>query len=182
MNFYFYKILSSLLFQPLQGWAAARTPAIQFLKLDLAVDRADALTLRHPLGGIEQMLDSQAFGFAFLFLLFSKNALCSVRVSGWSMRFLLELYGWMVFELFKRSPSYLMARLGGVPSRDWISQRWYSWACYPGGALHWALTLEQSSGTRQLRNWCKDAIRFHTYIANIDVGFLVKRKPRSKSN
>ena len=42
--------------------------------MDLAVDRADALTLRHPLGGIEQMLDSQAFGLAFLFLLFSKNA------------------------------------------------------------------------------------------------------------
>ena len=89
----------------------------------------------------------------------------------------LELYGFMVLETIYTSPSYLMALLGGDPSWDWISVRWYSRARYPSGAHLRALALERSCGTRQLRNWCKDAIRFHTYTANLSVLGFSNRDP-----
>ena len=60
------------------------------------------------------------------------------------------------------------------PIAQLLSRRWCWRARSSGGA--WArfrakvLTPERSSGTRQLRNWCKDAIEIpHTQIANIKV-------------
>ena len=69
--------------------------------------------------------------------------------------------------LFRNHPfnsySHPIAHLGGVPRRNWIPQCWCSRArlsggASPGGFHLGAQTLGRSSGTRQLRNWCKDAI------------------------
>ena len=87
-----------------------------------------------PPGGIKQILDSQAFELAFLFLLFQRT--CS-SLSGFPDD-LCASYGvvWIYgsWNHLFQSPSYLMALLGGDPSWDWISVRWYSRARYPSGA------------------------------------------------
>ena len=79
---YKHSLLSSV--QPHQGWSrcslSSGFPSVLRTVGCLGVDRVRVhLHCGNPLGGIKQMLDSQAFGLAFLFLLFSKNASASVR-------------------------------------------------------------------------------------------------------
>ncbi len=78
--------------------------------------------------------------------------------------------------LFRNHPfnsySHPIAHLGGVPRRNWIPQCWCSRArlsggASPGGFHLGAQTLGRSSGTRQLRNLCKDAIEIPHSHANL---------------
>ena len=87
--------------------------------------------------------------------------------SGWPVLLFWSCMDQWLFQpsIHKRSYSCLIAQLSGVLSRDWISQRWHSRARSSSGATTgvrtWlAQTLGRSSGTRQLRNWCEDAIYY----------------------
>ena len=102
----------------------------------------------------------------FSFFAFTLSA--SLSDSGWPVLLLgvVWINGCFFRPFIQKSFSHLIARLGGVPGRDWISQRWCSRARFPGGAsIPEVQTLERSRGTRQLRNWCKDAIEIpHTQL------------------
>ena len=84
----------------------------------------------------------------------------------------------------QKSPSHQLAQFGGVPNRDWISWRWCSWARFSGGVVPYpgpTQALERSSGTRQLRNWCKDAIQIPHKLANLVFGTLCSEHKTNSS-
>ena len=113
------------------------------------------------------------------FSFFAFNTECQSSGPRMTCALVLELYGSMVVSTIhsKKSYSCLVAQLSGVLSRDWISQRWHSRARSSSGATTgvrtWlAQTLDRSSGTRQLRNWCEDAIYYpHSQRTSGALGF-----------
>ena len=91
--------------------------------------------------------------------------------SGWPVLLLGVVWINGCFNRPFNSYTHQLAQLDGVSSRGWTSCRWCSLARFSGGVASRSgttQTLERSSGTRRLRNLCKDAIQFHTYLANFE--------------
>ena len=83
------------------------------------------------------------------------------------------------------SYTHLVAQLGGVPSRGWTSCRWCSLARFSGGVASRSgttQTLERSSGTRQLRNLCKDAIQIPHLPSELRVCLEFKHSKHANTN
>ena len=103
--------------------------------------------------------------FAFLFLLFHRM-LCHPTLD--------DLYSlWSCMDQWLLQPSkqhkLLAPDSAVVQSTALVLKSPFFWRRL-SSVSSWAQTLERSSGTRQLRNWCKDAIEIpHTQIANIKV-------------
>ena len=101
--------------------------------------------------------------FAFLFLLFHRMLRCPT---------LDDLYSfWSCMDQWLLQPSkqhkLLAPDSAVVQSTALVLKSPFFWRRL-SSVSSWAQTLERSSGTRQLRNWCKDAIEIpHTQIANI---------------
>ena len=110
-----------------------------------------------------------SFRVCVSFFAFSKNASASVR----SPDDLCASYG--VVWIYGSWNHLYQPLVPDGAARRWSELRLNLTALVQQSPLSWrspprALALERSCGTRQLRNWCKDAIRFHTYTANIGFG------------